>query len=104
VLTKKIPPQGDAGQANAIGHCNHRQHDQQAANVGGVATHRQRYSSSMISVALPNVAAEKEEDPAVDRSHSGKEGGGVKDNDDKYHKGGREEAGAPPSRRRPLLL
>ncbi len=59
----------------------------------------------MISVAPPDIAAERGKDPAVDGSHGGEEGGGVKDDDNnKYHKGGEEELGAPPSCRCPLLL
>jgi hypothetical protein len=43
----------------------------------------------MISVALPGVAAKRGEDPTVDGSHGGEEGGDVKDDDDdEYHKGG----------------
>ncbi len=45
----------------------------------------------MISVAPPDIPAERGEDPAVDGSHSGEERGGVEDNDnDKYHEGGEE--------------
>ncbi len=60
-----------------------------AADVVGAVAHRQRYSSSVISIALPGFAAKRGEDPAVNGSHSGEEGGGVKDDDnDKYHEGG----------------
>jgi hypothetical protein len=59
------------------------------ADVSGVAARRLRYSSSVISIAPPGVAAERGEDPAVDGSHREEEGGGVKDDDeDEYHKGG----------------
>ncbi len=59
----------------------------------------------MISVAPPDIAAERGEDPAVEGSHGGEEEGGVEDDDkEKYHEGGEEESGAPPSCRRPLHL
>ncbi len=60
-----------------------------AADVGGAATCRWRYFFSVISVALPGVAAERGEDPMVDGSHGREEGGDVKDdNDGEYHEGG----------------
>ncbi len=63
------------------------------------------YSSSVISVVPPDIAAKRGEDPVVDGSHGREEGGGVKDDDDnKYHKEGGEEGGAPPSCFCPLLL
>jgi hypothetical protein len=59
----------------------------------------------VISVAPPDIAAERGEDHAVNGSHGEEEGGGIEDdNDDKYHEGRDEELGAPPSCRRPLLL
>ncbi len=59
----------------------------------------------MISVAPPDIASKRGEDPAVDGSHGGEEGGGVEDDDDdNYHEGGEEESGTPPSCRCPLLL
>jgi hypothetical protein len=43
----------------------------------------------MISVMLPGVAAERGEDPVVDGSHGGEEGGSIEDKDnDEYHEGG----------------
>ncbi len=44
----------------------------------------------MISVALTGVAAKRGEDPAVDGSHCGEEGGCIEDNnnDNEYNKGG----------------
>ncbi len=45
----------------------------------------------MISLAPPGVAVERGEDPVVDGSHGGEEGGGIKDNDnDEYLEGGGE--------------
>ncbi len=76
-----------------------------AGTNSGAAACRWRYCSSVISVAPPDIAAERGEDHAVDGSHSEEEGGGVEvDDDNKYHEGGEEESGAPPSCRRPLLL
>ncbi len=73
--------------------------------VAAAAMHRWRYSSSVISVALLGVAAERGGDPTVNRSHGGEEGGGIKDDDDdKYHDGGGGEVGALLSCCRPLLL
>jgi hypothetical protein len=62
----------------------------------------------VISVAPPGVAFERGEDPVVDGSHGGEEGGGVEANDnDEYHKGrggvggGTTESSLPPP---PLTL
>ncbi len=45
----------------------------------------------MISIVPPGVAVERGEDPMVNGSHSGEEGGGIKDdNDNEYHEGGGE--------------
>jgi hypothetical protein len=53
-----------------------------ATNVGGATARCWRYSSSVISVAPPGVAAERGEDPVVDGSHGGEQGGGVEDDED----------------------
>jgi hypothetical protein len=48
-----------------------------AANIVGAAARGWRYSSSVISVAPPGVSIKRGEDPVVDGSHGGEEGGGL---------------------------
>ncbi len=46
-------------------------------------------TANPVPLDAPGVAAERGEDPTVDSSHGGEEGGGIKeDNNNEYHKGG----------------